>query len=460
MKAQSGLITGFDYGTSNCALGSINQGIITPIQLQKNSRYLPSLVHAETRDNIVEFVATHLQGTALKEYQSERQPQLRNATHYRQEQGIPINEPLVHFGAAAMDEYIQAPEEGFFAKSPKSFLGATGLSAQHLSFFEDVVTAMMLAVNNKASEQTGQAIHSAVIGRPVNFASLNTEEGNRQALNILTTAAKRCGFQHIEFLYEPLAAGLAFEQTLEKDTLVLVLDIGGGTTDCSMMHMGPSYKNKPERAGDFLAHSGIRTGGNDLDIALATKAFMPLMGMKEHTKDGLPIPAKYYLNAMRINDINAQNQFYSPESQRAIKALAREVNDSTKVNRLINMQAQQKNFSVIKAAEHSKIALSNQPNYTANLDFIEQNLQHAITQHTLSQAIENPIQQILKLIQETITQANTKPDLVFITGGSGQSPIIRQAVQNYFGGIALIDGDHFGSVVTGLTQWAGKIFKE
>ena len=139
IKAQSGLITGFDYGTSNCALGSINHGVITPIQLQASSRYLPSLVHAETRDIVIEFVAKHLNDSALQNYQSERQPQLRNAAHYRQEQGICADETLIHFGSAAMQTYIDAPEDGFFAKSPKSFLGATGLSDQHLNFFEEIV---------------------------------------------------------------------------------------------------------------------------------------------------------------------------------------------------------------------------------------------------------------------------------------------------------------------------------
>ncbi|WP_172676760.1 molecular chaperone [Marinagarivorans algicola] len=459
MTASIGSIAGFDYGTSNCALDTIDEGTITPIALQANSRYLPSLVYAETRDSIVEFVAANLAQPAVADYRHARQGPLRNAALFRREQGIRDDEQLVHFGAAAMAQYIQAPEEGFFAKSPKSFLGATGLSSHHLTFFEDVVSAMMLEVNNKAYAQTGQLAHSVVIGRPVNFASLNAEEGNRQALAILTTAAQRSGFKHIEFLYEPLAAGLAFEQSLQKDTLVLVLDIGGGTTDCSMMHMGPNYKHKPERGGDFLAHCGIRIGGNDLDINLATKAFMPLMGMHEHTKDGLPITAKYYLNAMRINDINAQSQFYSPESKRAITALAREVEDPTAVKRLIHMQAHQKNFSVIKTAEQSKIALSNQRTHIADLSFIEEHLQHSLTREALSLAIEKPLNQILTLIQETVSQAGTKPDLIFVTGGSGQSPMIRQAVQEYFGSIELVDGDHFGSVVTGLTQWAGNIFK-
>jgi hypothetical chaperone protein len=47
---------------------------------------------------------------------------------------------------------------------------------------------------------------------------------------------------------------------------------------------------------------------------------------------------------------------------------------------------------------------------------------------------------------------------VYVTGGSGQSPIIRQAIAQTLGDIAVVDGDHFGSVASGLTVWAGRVF--
>ncbi|HEY7773112.1 MAG TPA: molecular chaperone [Marinagarivorans sp.] len=454
------MIAGFDYGTSNCALGVYHNGEAQRIRLEQQSPYLPSLVYAECREAIVEYVASRIpQSTAKHDFLAQRAPQLRAAASFRQQQGIAPSEALVSFGSAAMAEYQLAPDEGFFAKSPKSFLGASGLNPSHLAFFEDIVTAMMMEVNKKTAQQTEQAISHVVIGRPVNFASLNTREGNRQAIEILTRAAQRCGYQHIEFLYEPLAAGLAFEQSLTKDQLVLVLDIGGGTSDCSMMHMGPSFKHKAERGDDFLAHCGIRTGGNDLDIALAAKAFMPLMGMQSHTKDGLPLPATLFWNAVRINDVNAQAQFYSPENLRNARSMAAQVTEPHLFQRYLHMLEHKKNFSVIKTSEQSKIALSSDITCVADLGNIEDGLELTLPRALLSDAIAQPLQQIEQLVSQAIAQANAKPDIVFITGGSGQSPIIRDAMQHLLGDIKMVDGDHFGSVVSGLTQWAGTIFR-
>ena len=454
------MIAGFDYGTSNCALGTITNRHVERVALEKESYYLPSLVFAECREAIIEHVAHQLPaGPAQQAYHTQRAAQLRIAANFRHEQGIAPNESLVHFGAAAMAEYKLAPDEGFFAKSPKSFLGASGLNEGHLTFFEDVVTAMMMEVNTKTAQQTGKDITSVVIGRPVNFSSLNTQEGNRQAINILRQAATRSGYKNIEFLYEPLAAGLAFEQSLSQDKLVLVLDIGGGTSDCTMMHMGPSYKNKADRTDDFLAHCGIRTGGNDLDIALAAKAIMPLMGMQSHTKDGLPLPAKMFWNAVRINDVNAQTQFYSAENSRAAKEIFIHAKQPELFQRYIHMLKHKKNFSIIKSSEQAKIALSNDTFYKTDLSDIETALTANITRELLADAIALPLSQIEKLIKDTLQTANAKPDTIFITGGSGQSPIIRQATQQLLGDIEIVDGDHFGSVVTGLTQWAGTIYQ-
>ncbi len=49
---------------------------------------------------------------------------------------------------------------------------------------------------------------------------------------------------------------------------MLVVDIGGGTTDCSLLLM---WRSRLDREASLLGHSGCRIGGNDLDIALAFK---------------------------------------------------------------------------------------------------------------------------------------------------------------------------------------------
>ncbi|WP_038959880.1 Hsp70 family protein, partial [Yersinia pestis] len=132
------------------------------------------------------------------------------------------------FGLSALAQYIEDPEEVYFVKSPKSFLGANGLKPQQLALFEDLVCAMMFHIKRQAESVLAAEIRQTVIGRPVNFQGSGGEDANRQAEGILLRAAQRAGFRDIAFQFEPVAAGLDFEATLTEEKTVLVVDIGGG----------------------------------------------------------------------------------------------------------------------------------------------------------------------------------------------------------------------------------------
>ena len=164
-----------------------------------------------------------------------------------------------------------------------------------MNFFEDIVTAMMQTVKQRAEQSLQQILTKTVIGRPVNFQGVNAVKSNEQALAILTAAAKRSGFTDVEFLYEPVAAGLSFERSLTENKTLLVVDIGGGTSDCAMVRMGPDHVGQEDRRNDFIGHTGERVGGNDLDIRLAAEELMPLFGMRAPLKSGKPMPTKTFL---------------------------------------------------------------------------------------------------------------------------------------------------------------------
>ena len=115
-----------------------------------------------------------------------------------------------------------------------------------------MVAAMMSNVKSLTEAKLGYAVDQTVIGRPINFQGLHGEESNRQAIEVLTNAAKRVGFKDVEFQFEPVAAGFEFEASLTKETKVLVVDIGGGTSDCSMLLMGPKLKDKDCRVKHFI----------------------------------------------------------------------------------------------------------------------------------------------------------------------------------------------------------------
>lgn len=456
------MISGFDYGTSNCAVGvsTDNSGQVRLLGLENQKPFMPSILYALDRDLICENVGLSMPSPNFREeFIMLREDQLSRAQEVRREEGFSYDEQSVFVGNEAFEEYVQWPGEGYFVKSPKSFLGASGLRPEAIFLFEDIVTAMMQAIKARAEKSLGQELTHTVIGRPVNFQGLNAESSNQQALEILTISAKRAGFKDVEFLYEPIAAGLNFEQSLTEDKIVLVVDIGGGTTDCAMVRMGPTHQSSSNRDADFLGHSGERVGGNDLDIQLAGKHLMPLFGMKSQQKNGLPVPTQTYWDAICTNDVSAQASFNALGTTIHLDQLLRDCREPNLIKRFIKMRKAQQQHQIVRSAERCKIELSDQEQVNVDLSYIEDELHHLVKVDAFASAIQRPLGKMLSLMEEAIRQAGCQPELIFITGGSGQSPVIRESIREKFGNVEILDGDHFGSVTAGLTVWAQHIYR-
>ncbi|MDK2776075.1 MAG: molecular chaperone [Pseudomonadota bacterium] len=458
------MICGFDYGTSNCAIGVMQDGAVRLLPVDGERSFMPSALYALGRELICEQVGLHLSGAQRDEFIQLRHVPLQAARRVRNELDLAVDEQAMFVGHEAFRHYFADPEEGYFVKSPKSFLGASGLRPEFVQFFEDIVTAMMQTVKQRAEAAGGETLNYTVIGRPVNFqgsaaSDSGAEQANQQALNILMAAAQRAGFQQVEFLYEPIAAGLSFERTLNDNKTVLVVDIGGGTSDCAVVRMGPDHIGRADRKADFLGHSGERVGGNDLDIRLAGQQLMPLFGMNAPLKSGKPMPTKTFLDAVCTNDVGALSRFSSLETGLYLQQLQRDCVQPELIGRLIRLRDNRQNQQLVRSAEQAKIDLSEQSVTAVPLDYVETGLSSTIARQQLADSIARPLERITALMREAIRQAGTQPDLIFVTGGSARSPVIRQAVAQTLGDIPLLDGDHFGSVAAGLTEWAERIFR-
>jgi len=446
---------GFDYGTANCSVAVMDNGTPQLLKLENDSTLLPSMLCAPTREAVSEWLYRHHDVPANGD---ENEALLRRALKYNREEDIDVLRNSVQFGLSSLQHYIDDPEEVYFVKSPKSFLGASGLKPQQVALFEDLVCAMMLHIKQQAETQLPQSITQAVIGRPINFQGLGGDDANAQAQGILARAAERAGFRDVIFQYEPVAAGLDFEATLSAEKRVLVVDIGGGTTDCSLLLMGPQWRTRRDRQESLLGHSGCRVGGNDLDIALAFKCLMPLLGMGGETEKGIALPVLPWWNAVAINDVPAQTDFYGSANGRLLRDLVRDARDADKVALLLKVWQQRLSYRLVRSAEESKIALSGQAEYSAALPFISDSLAAAINQDGLEAALNQPLARILEQVQLALDNGRETPDVIYLTGGSARSPLIKKALAEQLPGIDIAGGDDFGSVTAGLARWAQVMF--
>ncbi|MFT5815020.1 MAG: putative chaperone protein [Psychroserpens sp.] len=449
---------GFDYGTSNCAVGVMEDHTPKLLSLGDHGQYISSTLYAPSRDVIVNWLHKNLTLAEQQNFQLQRQHQLQKGQNSLRELTLDGYPTELSFGQQALNNYLQEPDEGYYIKSPKSFLGASGLLPQQIELFEDIVAAMMSNVKKLSEAALGRSVSQTVIGRPINFQGLRGNESNQQALQILTNAAKRVGFKDVEFQFEPVAAGFEYEASLTKETKVLVVDIGGGTTDCSMLLMGPKQAILTDRTSDLLSHSGERIGGNDFDIAFALKGIMPCFGLNSLLKTGKPMPSHSYWQAMAINNINHQTEFYSAANGRFLEQLIRDAEQPELLKRLLTVQQQKLSYRVVNAAEQSKIALTEQTQLQIDLYDIDEGLSVNLDRDGFAIACKRELNAIAVLMKDAITQANCQPDVVFVTGGTAKSPVLNQFLQQQFQDTPIVIGDHFGSVTAGLTRWAKTIY--
>lgn len=450
---------GFDYGTSNCAMAVMQDGTPNVLTLGEHGRYMASSLYSPSRDIIVNWLYNNLPSPHQTEFLNKRRYLIGLGKDELSELKLDGIDTHLSFGKEALNRYLDDPSEGYYIKSPKSFLGSTGLQPSQIAFFEHIVAAMMLEVKNLAEQNLQHDLTQVVIGRPINFQGRHGEESNRQAIEVLTNAAKDVGFKDIEFQFEPVAAGFEYEATLEKETRVLVVDIGGGTTDCSMILMGHNKKESINREEDLLGHSGKRIGGNDFDIQLALKQFTHHLGSQTRLLSGKPMPLNSYHEAVAINNLYAQSQFYSDKNGRFLNDLLLDVEQPDIFKRLIKVYNNKLSYQLVNNAEQAKINLSDVESSVIDLSYLASGLSQQISQQDFAESTERELIAISELMTDAIEQANTQPDVIFVTGGTARSPIIHDYLSNEFKQIPIVVGDHFGSVTSGLARWAETIFR-
>jgi len=484
------MFAGLDFGTSNCSIGVINNNEPALVPLEDGETRLSSCIFLEhgvikaeevsqlelSKRVRAEKTAQSKRNNSGNNYRNQRilnddalinivRKQLRKENREKAKttqkaqsvmQALQSNSEVI-FGKEAELAHISDPENGFYIKSPKSFLGANISDTQQV-VFSTVVEKMLGFIKQETEYVKGNELDQVVIGRPVNFHGLQGNDGNVQALHIIHKAAKKVGFKDIEFLMEPVAAAYDYERQLKNDRVVLILDMGGGTTDCSMIKLGPSHINLPSRENCILSYSGKRLGGIDLDNKLALMTIMPHFGKNSSLTNGLPVPITLFSQAVNINDVRAQQEFSSHRTGNELARFCMMTKDK-RLERLKQLRDRKLGLRLNQSAERAKIYLSANQSIDLALDYIEDDFFVHICRDELGDAIKDELRQFELLINDSLRQAGTQPDTIFVTGGTAISPVIQAWIHSIFPNVEIVIGNHFGSVTSGLVTHAQRLFK-
>lgn len=443
------LRVGIDFGTSNNAAAIVIDGVLEVLPLDETDNFLASALYTHDIGFLPLIASSYMTQDERKKYRLSHAHELQQSQNLIREEGYEVgDEDLLLIGRSAIEQYMERPEEGYFIKSPKSFLGVTGLQQTQLDRFENITTIFLGVIKRKIDNALKTNITEVLIGRPVNFMGHNAKDSNAQAVQIITSAALKVGFRDIQFMLEPEAAGYEFARSLENETTTLVVDIGGGTSDFSMMKISNTG------GAQALAHSGVRTGGNDFDIALAMKSIMPLFGLNELNVKGLPLPIRLFWDAVAINDIPAQRGFYSLATRDQITALTMETQSDSLFRKFITVWENKRSFELVRLAELGKIDLSS--SITAEL-VVDESLSLVISREDWWLSSKLVLETIEKELNSVLESSKTTADVIYLTGGAAISPMFREKLQQWMPGIEIQAGNHLSGVVSGLAIAASRM---
>lgn len=410
---------GVDFGTSNSTVGWSRPGHSALLQLEDGKVTLPSVVFFNA------------------------------------------DEEQVYYGRAALANYLQG-YEGRLMRSLKSLLGTSLIDDQTEVMgkalpFRTLLTQFIAELKHRAETAAGREFSSVVMGRPVYFVDGN-EEADILAEDTLYEIAQSVGFKDIDFQYEPIAAAFDYESQIDKEELVLIADIGGGTSDFSLVRLSPERAKKVDRRDDILATGGIHIGGTDFDKYLSLTSIMPLLGLGSRLNNNTEVPSSYYFNLATWHTINLA---YTQKAWLQIKDIYRDARDKTKLDSLLHLIENRSGHWLALKAEEGKIALSSALETELLLDRIAPSTTLTLRRDEFDDAIDKMVSSVEGTVAKLLKDAGIAAedvDTVVFTGGSSGVQLLREKIGALLPDARRVEGDLFGSIGAGLALDAVRKF--
>ena len=247
---------------------------------------------------------------------------------------------------------------------------------------------------------------------------------------------------------------MTHEQTIKDEKVVLIVDMGGGTSDFSLVRLSPQGATKTDRADDILGNHGVHIAGNDFDQDLSLNHVMPLLGYGADEK--LPIPNHYFFRLSNWPEIQS---LYNRRTLFDLEKMRRFLDDDAALDRLKDVIEYEDGHMIASRVESAKISLTEHPQALIDLGLIEEGLEAQITRIQLEAALAEKLDRIEAGIRETIQQAGideAQVENMFLTGGSAMLPVVQRRLKGLFPNAELNFGDMFSSVSQGLGLEAQK----
>ena len=353
-------------------------------------------------------------------------------------------------GPAGIERYLDAENKGRLIQSLKSFLSSRTLKTTEVfgrrRTLEELIARILTDLRHAAEQQFGVSVKSAIVGRPVRFVGADTEEDNQYAADRLAAAFHAAGFKSVEFEMEPVAAAHYYESTLSRDELILIGDFGGGTSDFSLIHVGPGHRQ-------LLGNAGVGIAGDAFDAKIVRNLVSPVLGAGTSLRSMhkiLPVPVWVYAKVEKWHHLSFLR---TKETMNMLRTVEAQAIEPEKIAALLHLIREDLGYQLHRSVQKVKCDLSAYPK--ANFHFSDGviELNTPVQRGAFEGWIAEELQQISDCVDgllKTCAGLPPKVDKVFLTGGSSFVPAVRRIFEERFGADRIETGNEFTSVARGL----------
>lgn len=356
-------------------------------------------------------------------------------------------------GPWAIAEYLQAPLDSRFVQSFKT-VAASPLFDQAQIFgrrfrFEDFGRLFLHKLRAHAGAPLAVLPPRLIVGRPVDYAGARPDPALARArydrmLDQWGTA--------IHYVYEPLGAAYGFAARIERPTILLVADFGGGTTDFSVVRVaapGSAQRCEP------LAAAGIGIAGDRFDKRIIDHLVLPLLGKGGSYRSFgklLEIPGGYFSD---FADWSRLALMRNRRTLDELRKLQREAIDPAAIGRMIALIEHEQGLPLYEAVGRLKRQLSSVEEAPFSFTGGGVTIEVSVRRRQFEEWIAEDLRRIEAAMETALAKARLGAeaiDRVFLTGGSSLIPAIRARFEARFGAERIATGDELTSIASGLAQ--------
>lgn len=367
-------------------------------------------------------------------------------------------------GPAGIEHYLGGDGRGRLMQSLKSFLSNRTLQTTEAFgrryALEWLIARILRDLREKAEAQFGIKIIGAVVGRPVQFVGADSEDDNRYAKGRLVEAFRLAGYESVEFELEPVAAARYYESTLDRDQLILIGDFGGGTSDFSVLRVGPNILRRGRTPDDLMGNAGLGFAGDAFDAKIVRHLVAPVLGAGSEMRSTgkvLPVPSWVYAKLERWHHLSFLKTKDAMEMLRGIEAHALE---PEKIKALIHLVKEDLGFHLHRAVQKVKSELSQKDEavfeFSDGYVQVRAPLKRSVFESWIGEEL-NMIRKCVDALLDSAGVSSGEIDAVFLTGGSSFVPAVRRIFETRFGAGKIRAGQEFTSVAHGLALQAAAV---